>query len=136
MSKSKQPKKKKRAEDRSEDALTRPVRTFELSMTALELLHLRDLFSIVLPTEMKDTVSQRLAAVQDRALIEAKLWQKVTSLCRAAEIPLDDAAPDFVVAAAASPAVSVFELARDHAQQTAAVPQDSQDNAVVERTGA
>ena len=88
-------------------------KTFTLRVTKAELLHLRDLFSILLPLEMKETVSHRLAHLQDRILVEAKLWQKVVVVCQEAQVPLDDDAPDFVVAASAAPPVSVFELAAD-----------------------
>lgn len=88
-------------------------KTFNVRLTRFELLHLRDLFSVVLPPEMKDTLSQRLALSQDRALVEANLWQKLTRACREAELPMGDDAPDFVVAASGAPPVSVFELAHE-----------------------
>lgn len=86
-------------------------KTFTVRLTKFELLHLRDLFAVMLPPDLKDTLSQRLAASQDRLLVEAKLWQKIARVCREADLPMDDDAPDFVVAAAAAPPVSVFELA-------------------------
>jgi hypothetical protein len=94
-----------------------PSRTFSLRLTLFELLHLRDLFSILLPPEVKQTVSQALAAAEDREIVEAKLWQKVSNMCRAAALPLDDAAPDFVCAASAAPPVSVFRLAHEPAEE-------------------
>lgn len=88
-------------------------KTFTVRLTKFELLHLRDLFSVMLPSEMKETLSARLAQVQDRALIESKLWQKLVRVCNEAELPMDDDAPDFVVAQAAAPSIGVFELAHD-----------------------
>lgn len=90
-------------------------KTFTLRLTKFELLHLRDLFSVVLPPEMKETLSARLAQSQDRSLVEAKLWQKLARVCHEAELPMDDDAPDFVVAASGSPPVGVFELAHEPA---------------------
>lgn len=91
----------------------KPRKTFTLRLTRLELTHLRDLFSVMLPPDLKATLSQELATSQDRSLIEARLWQKVTATCREAEVPLDDDAPDFVVAASSAPAIGVFEIAAD-----------------------
>lgn len=90
-------------------------KTFTVRLTKFELIHLRDLFSVLLPSEMKETLSQRLAQSQDRALVEAKLWQKLARVCHEADLPMDDDAPDFVVAAAAAPPVGVFELAHEPA---------------------
>jgi hypothetical protein len=89
----------------------RKRKTFTLRLSKFELIHLRDLFSVILATETKQTVSQALAQVEERSLIESRLWQRVVKACKEAGIPLDDDAPDFVVAAAASPPVGVFRLA-------------------------
>lgn len=91
----------------------KPRKTFTLRLTRLELTHLRDLFSVMLPPDLKATLSQELATSQDRSLVEARLWQKVTSMCREAQVPLDDDAPDFVVAASSAPSIGVFEIAAD-----------------------
>jgi hypothetical protein len=90
-----------------------PRTTYTLTLTRFEVLHLRDLFSIALPTDVKQTVSQGLAAVEDREIVEAKLWRKVAALCANAGVPTDDAAPDFVCAASQAPPVGVFRLAHD-----------------------
>lgn len=92
-------------------------KTFTVRLTKFELLHLRDLFAVMLPPDLKETLSQRLAASQDRLLVEAKLWQKIARVCHEAELPMDDDAPDFVVAAAAAPPISVFELAHQPAEE-------------------
>lgn len=88
-------------------------KTFTIRLTKFELIHIRDLFSVTLPPEMKDTLSQRLAQSQDRALVESKLWQKLARACLEAELPMDDDAPDFVVAASGAPPIGVFELAHE-----------------------
>lgn len=97
------------------DPPVKQCKTFTLRLTKFELLHLRDLFSVMLPPEMKETLSQRLAQSQDRALVEAKLWQKLARACRQVGLPMDDDAPDFVVAASTSPPIGVFELAHEPA---------------------
>lgn len=90
-------------------------KTFTVRLTKFELLHLRDLFMVVLPPEMKETLSQRLAQSQDRLLVESRLWQKLARACREAELPMDDNAPDFVVAASGASPIGVFELAHEPA---------------------
>jgi hypothetical protein len=92
-------------------------KTVSVRFTKFELLHLRDLFSVALPPEMKDTLSQRLAQSQDRSLVESKLWQKIASACREVDLPMDDDAPDFVVAASGAPPIGVFELAHEPASE-------------------
>ena len=92
-------------------------KTFKVKLTHGELVHLRDLFSILLPLEMKETLSQHLARAQDRVLVKAKLWAKLVDVCKAAELPLDDDAPDFVVTASGPPPIGVFELSHEHHQQ-------------------
>lgn len=88
-------------------------KTFDLRLTKFELVHLRDLFSVLLPLDLKQTVSQMLAATEDRSMVEARFWQKIAAACAAAEIPLDDGAPDFICAAASAPPIGVFRLAHD-----------------------
>ncbi len=88
-------------------------KTHDLRLTKFELVHLRDLFSVMMPPELKETLSQRLAVSQNRPMVEAKLWQKIARSCRQADIPMDDDAPDFIVSAAAPPPIGVFELLGD-----------------------
>lgn len=88
-------------------------KTFPLHLTVFELTHLRDLFSITLPPTLDRTVSQALAASEDRLMVEAKLWQKVAAACRESKIPMDDDAPDFICAASSAPPVGVFRLAQE-----------------------
>lgn len=88
-------------------------KTFDLRLTRFELIHLRDLFSVLLPLDLKQTVSQMLAATEDRSMVESRLWQKVASVCSEADVPLDDSAPDFICAAASAPPIGVFRLAHD-----------------------
>jgi len=90
-----------------------PKKTFSLKLTRQELLHLRDLFSILLPPDMKLSVSQALASSQGRHLVETKLWNKVANLCSEASIPTGDDASDFVITICAPPTLGVFEMMTD-----------------------
>jgi len=98
----------------NKDLALKPKKTFSLKLSVLELVHLRDLFSIVLPVDLKSTVSQSLAAGQGRQLIETKLWNKISSLCSEGGIPLGEEAPDFIVTVTAPPELGVFEVAPEH----------------------
>lgn len=88
-------------------------KTFDVRLTKFELLHLRDLMSILTPPEAQKTVSQHLAEAENRVMVEALLWKKISTTCETAGIPLGDDAPDFIVAPVASPAISVFRMASE-----------------------
>lgn len=100
-------------------------KTFTLRLTKFELIHLRDLFSVSLPMDLKKTVSQALAEAEDRVFVETRMWNKVATACKEAELPLDDDAPDFVCAASSAPPVSVFRLAQEPNEN---VSEDADDN--------
>lgn len=95
----------------------RKRKTFDLRLTKFELVHLRDLMSIVTPPEVNRTVSQHLAEAENRIMVESMLWKKLTELCDTAEVPTGDDAPDFVVAPTAAPPIGVFRLASDPYEQ-------------------
>ncbi len=106
----------------------KPVRkTFPLRLTKFELIHLRDLFSILTPPDAKTTVSQALANTANRQLIEAVLWKKVSALCTDADVAMNDDAPDFIIAPAGPPALAVFELSHDP-NQVATTSGDEEDD--------
>lgn len=88
-------------------------KTYELRLTRSELVHLRDLFSVVLPPDARKTMSQALAELEDRSVIESHLWSKVSELCSDANLPLDNDAPDYIIAPIAPPPMSVFPLTSD-----------------------
>lgn len=92
------------------DPALRKRPTYKLKLTQLELLHLRDLFSVLLPMTMQATLSQALARRQDRAIVEASLWQKVLKACAAADVPIDDDAPDFVIVPSGPAPLEVYEV--------------------------
>lgn len=88
-------------------------KTYEMRLTKMELIHIRDLFSVVLPPDARKTMSQALAELEDRAIIESHLWTKVSSLCEEAGLPLDHEAPDYIIAPIAPPPMSVFPMTSD-----------------------
>lgn len=90
------------------------MQTLQLNLTSAELEHVRDLFSVKLPLDMRVTVSQSLAAATGHEMFEAVLWNKVSQLCTLARLPLNDSAPDFVVAALSAPPMGVFEMKTDN----------------------
>ena len=88
-------------------------KTFDLNLTKFELLHLRDLMSLLLPPDGQQTLSQSLAELEGRNLIESMLWTKVSSLCETAGLPVDSEAPDYIVAPITSPKLGVFHVNHD-----------------------
>lgn len=101
----------------------KPRITAAVRLTPIEAVHLRDLFSIMLPPDGSKTVSQSLAAGAGRSLVETRLWQKLHTACRSLGVPLGDDAPDFVVAPTAMPmpelAVQQIEVQHDPGQEEA-----------------
>lgn len=89
------------------------TKTYSLKLTKFEVLHLRDLFSIVMPPNAKVTVSQSLAEAEDRTHVEQFLWKKLSELCKEANLPLGDEAPDYIVAPVTSPELGVFQISPD-----------------------
>ena len=98
----------------AEDVL-KPKKIFTLRLSKQEIIHLRDLFGIMLPPDMKTTVSQAIASSQGRHMAESKLWNKIAGLCEESNIPMGDEAPDFVVTISAPPRLGVFEMMSDGA---------------------
>jgi len=106
------PKQKEPAVKEPEE-VQKPKKSFSLKLSKSEVVHLRDLFSVLLPADMKSTVSQALAANQGKHLVESKLWNKVSQLCDEAGVPLGDEAPDFIVSISSPPTLNVFEMVMD-----------------------
>lgn len=88
-------------------------KTYDLRLTKYELVHMRDMFSIVLPPDLTKTLSQSLCEVEERQSDEASLWKKIVELCLEADIPVGEDAPNFVVAPSESPPLSVYQLLKD-----------------------
>jgi len=112
-------------------------KTYDLTVTKYELLHIRDLFSVLLPPDGSQTLSQALAEAEGRGIIESMLWEKVSSLCEAADLPLGAESPDYIIAPVSSPALGVFHLNHDVDQPVSAegegfLPNDSSEEEVEE----
>jgi hypothetical protein len=88
-------------------------KTYDVRLTKMELVHLRDMFSILLPPAADKTLSQALAELEGRPLVESVLWRKISEVAELAGVPLEDDAPDYVVAPASTPAISVFQIASE-----------------------
>lgn len=97
-------------------------KTFDLCLTKHELLHVRDMMSIILPPNGEKTISQNLAELEDRTLIETMLWEKISKLCSAANLPLGNEAPDYVVAPNGPPPMAVFHINHDLEQSVPSEP--------------
>lgn len=91
----------------------RTKQLFDLRLTIYELIHIRDLFGIKMPSTLESTISQMLAQYENRSYIEANLWTKISTLCDSANIALGDESPDFTIAIAAPPELKVVEIAPD-----------------------
>jgi|GEM_PF-2301690 len=87
--------------------------TFDINLTRFELLHIRDLMGVLLPSDGAQTLSQALAFAEERTMIESMLWDKVSRLCKQAKLPLEAEAPDYIVAPIAPPPMGVFQVNQD-----------------------
>jgi hypothetical protein len=99
-------------------------KTYEVRFTKFELLHLRDLMSISLPPEGAHTVSETLASLENRVMVESSLWQKLTNACVAVGLPVGDNAPDYIVAPSGIAPMGVFQLA---SEPPSGLPDDDDD---------
>ena len=86
------------------------VKITTLELAPSELIHLRDILTIKLPPDLKQTLSESLARVEDRELVEQTLWSKVTDACKEAGLPLENEAPDYVVIMTAPPELNVYPM--------------------------
>lgn len=92
------------------DSVPKRIKTFDLQLTSEELLHVRDMMSVILPPDGSVRLSESLAVSEKRQLSESKLWAKIVALCIEAELPVGDEAPDFFVGMTGPLALSVFQL--------------------------
>lgn len=97
----------------AEDPPVKSQKVYQMSLTAVELVHLRDLFGVFLPPEGEQTVSSALARVEKRSIAERLLFEKILDLCKAAKLPTQEAAPDFIIGLAANPTLGVFPISSD-----------------------
>lgn len=88
-------------------------KTYEIRFTKYELLHLRDLMSVSLPPDGKQTVSETLASLENRTTVESSLWEKLTTACAQVGLPVGDDAPDYIIAPTGIAPMGVFQLASE-----------------------
>jgi hypothetical protein len=92
------------------------IKTFNVSFTKTQIIHLRDLFSIVFADGT--TASQSLARHEGRTTSEVELWKKIAKVCKTAKVAVGDEAPDFVIGISEPPVMSVFGIsANDYEEQ-------------------
>jgi len=108
-------KKKESAEDLDESKIKKN-KVFTLNVTRLELVHLRDMLSILYPSESKRTISQTLADSESRLFEEGNLWKKVAGLCEEAALPVGDEAPDYAIVPVGHPPMGVFMLSQEESE--------------------
>ena len=99
-------------------------KTHDLRLTKFELIHLRDLFSVVLPPDLTKTLSQALCESDDRQSDEASLWAKIAELCLKSNVSVGDDAPTYIVAPSGPQPLSVFQLDENEENHNDSAPTD------------
>ena len=118
------PKKKNKEEslkpkkENKEEQKVKKTKLFVLKISKIQLIHLRDVLSILFPSADEKTLSQSLAAAEQRTFEESSLWKKIASLCVNAEVPIDDEAPDYALVPVGHAPMGVFMIGQDEEQQT------------------
>jgi hypothetical protein len=82
----------------------------QLSLSKDELIHIRDIMSVLMPPDCKNTFSEELAQLNNLTDAEENLWQKIHHLCSINNIDTDDRAPDFVVTIPQHPELAIHRL--------------------------
>lgn len=100
----------------AEESKVKKNKIFALNVTKMELVHLRDMLSILYPSESKRTISQTLADSESRLFEESNLWKKVASLCEDAGLPVGDEAPDYAIVPIGHPPMGVFMLSEEESE--------------------
>lgn len=86
-----------------------PEALYTLHVTRDQLVHLRDLFGVLLPPDGAVSVSQFLAAITGRKELEDNLFTMIEDTCIDAQVPTGADAPDYVVMPITPPPMGVFE---------------------------
>lgn len=84
--------------------------SYDLKLTRQELIHLRDLFSVLMPPDGQSTLSEQLAEFKERQNVEHSLWEKIYDLCIKTNISTESKAPDFIVTLTSMPNITIVEL--------------------------
>lgn len=110
--------KKEKEKLAEEDIKVKRRETCFLKLTKLELVHIRDMLSILYPSENKRTISQSLAEAEQRTFEESSLWNKISDLCVEFNLPVGDDAPDYAIMPIAHAPMAVFMLGQEEAMPT------------------
>ncbi len=94
----------------NEKTTVKRIKTSSLQLTMHELVHIRDLMTIMLPPYGSRTVSASLADAEGRSCIDGSLWKKVSDLCELAGVPTGTSAPDYVISIVEAPTLSVIPI--------------------------
>ncbi len=86
------------------------VKLYNLELTLHELVHFRDMMSLMLPPYGERTVSAALADVEGRSCVDGSLWSKLVTLCDAAHVPTGSSAPDYVISIVESPTIGIVPI--------------------------
>jgi len=86
------------------------AKSITLKLTSNELVHVRDLFSILMPQNYVLTLSESLATQNDTEKLENKLWTKIYNLCKCNNISIDKDADDFAVMIANQPQLEIQRI--------------------------
>lgn len=84
-----------------------------IDFTTGELKHLRDLMSVILPSDSGSTVSETLAVFNGNSDDEESLWNKLHGACNEMGLPIGDSAPDFAIVPIDVPAMGVVQIAKE-----------------------
>lgn len=86
------------------------VEVVNVTMTKAELQFVRDLFGILLPPDGQKTVSESLAEMTGRKILEKRLWQKVYNACVESKVAVGDTVPDYIVVTTSQPEMAIGML--------------------------
>ena len=113
----------------SKNPVIKLKKTYEVRFTKFELMHLRDLMSISLPPDGEQSISESLAKVENRTMVESSLWKKLTAACESVGLPTGDNAPDYIVAPTGMPPLGVFQLATEPPGESDEEEDEEEDDA-------
>ena len=88
--------------------------TWSLSLTQEEIIHIRNLLSILLPPTGEISLSESLLECNDMSGdVDSSLWQKIWNLCVESGVAIGDEAPDFLVGPTDPTPLAVYKVHLD-----------------------
>jgi len=102
--------KSKKKQEKELDGDLGKVPTLSVKFTRGELAHIRDVFSVRLPPDLTVTVSESVAKIYERDVLESKLWNKLSATMEEAGVPTGDDSPDFTIMFSGPPSLTVFQI--------------------------